>query len=230
MDLRLASHRRLRVTLARVSRCSTFGAALGGLVLFALLASPFAGASAAPAPAPDARARAARADALERSSRFTPPAPRMAPVLSASALARIAAEGRAALWVVFTDKGIFDERSFGAAVRDAGARLTERARARRAKERGGRYAPDFDDVPVPGRYVDAVAVTGARVRHVSKWMNAVSVMADEGEARRLAALPFVRAILPLQYSRPVAPVSVGPTIEAPPEVHGAAPSPQGERA
>ncbi|HET7496839.1 MAG TPA: S8 family serine peptidase, partial [Candidatus Eisenbacteria bacterium] len=208
-------------------------------MLFALLASPFAGASAAPAPAPDARAKAARADAIERSSRFTSPAPRMAPVLSASALARIAVEGRPALWVVFTDKGIFDERSFGAAVRDAGARLTERARARRAKEQGGRYAPDFDDVPVPGRYVDAVAATGARVRHVSKWMNAVSVMADEGEARRLAALPFVRAILPLQYSRPVAPVSVGPTIEGAPgnDAHGsaprpegAAPAPQGERA
>ncbi|HYJ33137.1 MAG TPA: S8 family serine peptidase [Candidatus Binatia bacterium] len=228
MDLHLASHRGLLCPAIRRSR-----AALGGLALLLLGISPLASAaSAAPAPAPDARSKAARAEALERSSRFTPPAPRMQPVLSASAVARIAAEGRTALWVVFTDKAVFDERSFGAAVRDAGARLTERARARRAKEQGGQYAPDFDDVPVPARYVEAVAATGAGVRHVSKWMNAVSVMANDGEARRIATLPFVRAILPLQYSRPITPVSEGPAIEGAPSTdeHGAAPAPGAARA
>jgi len=144
----------------------------------------------------------------------------MDPVLSRAALDRMAAEGRSALWVVFTDKGIADARAFETAVREAGGRLTERARARRAKEQGGRYAPDFDDVPVVDRYVEAVASTGAQVRHVSKWMNAVSIMADEAQARRIAELSFVRAVLPLRLSHLVAPVSVGPAI-------GPAPVPAG---
>lgn len=205
-------------------------AMMAGALLFGGLL--FGAASAATPPAPNARALAARAEALERSSRFTPPAPRMSPVLSAAALARMQAEGRAPVWVVFTDKAIFDPRTFDAAVRAAGARLTERARARRAKEQGGQFAPDFDDVRVPARYVDAVTGTGAQLRHVSKWMNAVSVMANEAQARQIATLPFVRAILPLQLSRPVQPVSVGPTIEGTtaPDAHGAAPAPGAERA
>jgi serine protease AprX len=214
MESHLAPHRRSRSPLALA------GAAL---LVGALLA---AAAAAAPPPAPDARARAAWADRIERSSRFTPPAARATPVLSEAALARLDAEGRSALWVLFTDKGVFDERGFDAAVRDAGTRLTERARARRALEQGGTYAPDFDDVPVPGRYVDAVGATGVSVRHVSKWLNAVSVMADESQARRIAALPFVRAIVPLRLSRRVAPVSVGPTTEGAPESQGAAPAPE----
>ncbi|HEV8128622.1 MAG TPA: S8 family serine peptidase [Candidatus Eisenbacteria bacterium] len=172
-----------------------------------------------PAPTPvasDGRAQRLRAAADERSMRFTPGAPRMNPVLSRAALDRMAKEGRSAVWVVFTDKGIPDERAFQDAVRRAGERFTDRARARRAREQGGTYAPDFDDVPVPARYVDAVAATGASVRHVSRWMNAASVMATEPEARRIADLPFVRAILPLRLSHVIAPVSVGPAISPAP--------------
>jgi serine protease AprX len=196
------------------------------LVLFALLgATAFshqAFAATMPAPAPN---RAARAAADERSMRFTPAAPRMNPVLSRAAVDRMAKEGRSALWVVFTDKGISDERAFQDAVRRAGERFTDRARARRAREQGGTYAPDFDDVPVPTRYVDAVAATGASVRHVSRWMNAASVMANESEARQIANLPFVRAILPLRLSHVIAPVSVGPAIGPEPGERGSIESP-----
>ncbi len=177
-------------------------------VLFLALAAPAHGAT----PVVDPRIDAARAARVERSARFTPPAPRMNPVLSRAVLERTAAEGRTALWVAFTDKGIADQRAFEAAVRDAGGRLTERARARRAKEQGGRYTPDYDDVPVPARYVEAVAASGAHVRHVSRWLNAVSVMADAAEARRIAELPYVRAVLPLRLSRRIEPLSVGPAI------------------
>jgi hypothetical protein len=194
-------------------------------IAFVTLAAPASGAT----PVSDPRIDAAHAARVERSSRFTPAAPRMNPVLSRAVLERATAEGRTALWVAFTDKGIADQRSFEAAVRDAGARLTERARARRAKEQGGRYTPDYDDVPVPAHYVEAVAASGAQVRHVSRWLNAVSVMADAAEARRIAELPFVRAVLPLRLSRRVEPVSVGPTEirHAPDESRsGAAKSPE----
>ena len=158
----------------------------------------------------------ARAERMARSSRFMPPAARMTPVLSAAARARLTAEGRAALWVFFTDKGISDERAFQAALRAAGASLSERSRARRSREQGGRFVPDHDDVPVVARYVDAVRGAGAEIRHTSKWLNAVSVMVTEAEARRIEAMPFVRAILPIRPSRRVGPVSQGPPIDGVP--------------
>jgi serine protease AprX len=207
---------RLRSSLALLA---LFG--WGGLGALATLSAD-ASAATAPSPAP-AHVERLRADALQRSTRFTRPAPRMTPVLSRSALDRMAAGGRPALWVVFTDKGITDERAFADAVRSAGERLTERARERRAREQGGAYAPDYDDIPVPARYVEAVAATGARVRHVSRWLNAASVTANEAEARRIAELPFVRAILPLRLSRAATPVSVGP-VET-----GVGPAPGSER-
>ena len=163
-----------------------------------------------------ARPADARAERLARSSRFTPPAARMTPVLSAAAQARLRAEGRAALWVFFTDKGISDERAFTAALRAAGAGLSERARERRSREQGGRFVPDLDDVPVVARYVDAVRGAGAEIRHTSRWLNAVSVVVTEAEARRIEAMPFVRAILPIRASRRVGPVSQGPPIEGAP--------------
>jgi hypothetical protein len=127
----------------------------------------------------------------------------MSPVLSEAARAALAQGRTAALWVFFTDKGIRGERAFASAVRAAGDRLSERSRARRAREQGGTFTPDYDDVPVPDRYVEAVRAAGGRVRHVSKWLNAASVMADESAAGGIAALPFVRAILPLRVSRRV---------------------------
>jgi len=141
---------------------------------------------------------------------YSAPAPRAPQVLSDRALARLRSEGRSVLWVFFTDKAERDAGSFARALRDAGERVTPRAMARRARETGGRFVPDFYDLAVPAPYVDAIAGTGARVRHVSKWLNAASVEADEAEARRISALPFVRIVTPARKSRRVEPVSVGP--------------------
>jgi subtilisin family serine protease len=154
-------------------------------------------------------------DALEAARRephasFSPPSPRAAEVLSAGALARVRSEGRSVLWVHFTDKGIPDASAFGREVRAAGERVDSKARARRARETGGTFVPDYYDIPVRSEYVDAVRATGIQVRHVSRWVNAMTVVADEGQARRIAALEFVRAILPARPSRRMEPVSIGP--------------------
>ena len=111
-------------------------------------------------------------------ARYAPPAPRPANVLRSAASARLAQEGTSALWVYFVDKAEIDARGFDRAVRAAGEGVGASARARRARETGGRFVPDWYDVPVPASYVDGVVSTGARVRNVSRWLNAVSVMAD----------------------------------------------------
>lgn len=147
---------------------------------------------------------------VERHERFSRPAPRAPQVLSARSLERLGAEGQSVLWVFFTDKAELDAGGFARAVRDAGNRVTERAKARRARETGGRFVADYYDLPVPSHYVDAVARTGARLRQVSRWLNAVSVVADRVEASRIAALPFVRVVTPARRSRRLAPESASP--------------------
>jgi subtilisin family serine protease len=180
-----------------------------------------------PAAPPPARA------AEDPHARYAPPAPRSSEVLTRAAAARLAREKRAPLWVYFTDKGETDAREFSRAVRLSGDRVPERARARRARESGGAFAPDYYDVPVAARYVDAVRSTGARVRHVSRWLNAMSVEADAVEAGRIAALPFVRSVAPVARSRriepvgPVRPVETNPG--APPERESPAGGPSAPR-
>ncbi len=145
----------------------------------------------------------------ESHAQYAPPAPRAPQVLTESSLSRLHAEGRSVLWVYFTDKREGDAASFARSLQGVRARVTEEARARRARETGGRFVPDYYDLPVAPDYVEAVARTGAAVRHVSRWLNAMTVEADESEARLIASLPFVRVVTPARRSRRIAPVPEG---------------------
>ena len=152
-------------------------------------------------------ARAARA-MEDPHARYVPPAPRPADVVEPAASARLARGGKAVLWVYFADKGEAGAREFARAVRLAGDRVTGRLRDRRARETGGKFIPDYYDVPVAPRYVDAVVSTGATIRNVSRWLNAVSVEADGAAVARIASLPFVRSVTAVgRYtgSKPVGP-------------------------
>ena len=179
--------------MRRIAACFTLGLTLG-------IAAPRAAHAVAQPASPR----------VESHARFAPPAPRAPQVLTENSLNRLHAEGRSVLWVFFTDKNEGDAASFARSLRGVSARVTEAARTRRARETGGRFVPDYYDLPVASRYVDAVARTGAAVRQVSRWLNAMTVEADEPEARLIASLPFVRVVTPARRSRRVAPVSVDP--------------------
>ncbi|MET0553276.1 MAG: S8 family serine peptidase [Vicinamibacteria bacterium] len=86
------------------------------------------------------------------------------------------------VWVFFRDKG---EAA-------APVALTPRALARR-QARGALPIVTSADVPVAPAYLSAVAGIG-RVRHASRWFNAVSVDATPGQVEALAALPFVERL------------------------------------
>jgi subtilisin family serine protease len=96
-----------------------------------------------------------------------------------------------------TGKGEGDGAAFGRTVAGAGASVSPASRLRRQRLLGGAFVPDYADVPVLAHYVRAIEATGARVRHVSRWLNAVSVEADHAVARRLADLAFVTRITPV---------------------------------
>ncbi len=112
-------------------------------------------------------------------------------------------------WVYFTDKQ-------GA----ANVEISPRARARRERNR---VAADGYDRPVASAYVSEVARAGARVRHVSRWLNAVSVEADAGDIGRIASLSFVRRLDRVRAYRVPLPRDAGaPQPAAPPRTRATA--------
>lgn len=103
----------------------------------------------------------------------------------------------AADWVFFRDRGSV------AAAPDSFA--TPRALARREKARVARVArgaaapivaPDAGASPALA-YLAALEAAGARLRHVSRWLNAASVEADSAELAAIRALPFVAEVRPV---------------------------------
>jgi subtilisin family serine protease len=87
------------------------------------------------------------------------------------------------VWVYFTGKD-----------RDPAVHPSAASRARRARSTGGVFVPDDSDIPPAQRYIRGVEAAGARIRHVSRWLNAVSVEVDAAGASRIAELPYVARV------------------------------------
>ncbi|MFQ5807612.1 MAG: S8 family serine peptidase, partial [Phycisphaerae bacterium] len=108
-------------------------------------------------------------------------------------------------WVFFADKGINSPREYKAALKRLADSYNERAKQRRRLRstnalRGGELF-DERDLPVVKEYVDAVAMTGAKVHVSSRWLNAVSAWATREQIERIADLSCVRALQPVARSR-----------------------------
>ena len=97
------------------------------------------------------------------------------------------------LWIFFTDKGIFTEEDYEAALNRTDAGLCDRVRKRRAKM-GSVAGVDFRDLPVHQDYIRHVLEKSLRHRTTSKWFNAISVEVEVGRINEMARLPFVRKI------------------------------------
>ncbi len=78
------------------------------------------------------------------------------------------------------------------------------------------------DVPIPQRYLDAVAATGAEIHVVSKWVNGVSVSVTRGQISALSVLPFVTKLQPVLRGRWVSPGGDSETERIAPRATGAA--------
>src|SRR6185437_15367582 len=114
-----------------------------------------------------------------------------------------------ASWVFFRDRGALavPGPARDVALREATARITPRALARRAKaahERG--TAPADVDLPPDPSYIAAVTSRGGSIRTVYAWLNAISVEAPVESLARIEALPLVARVRP---------VAEGATEEAP---------------
>jgi len=117
------------------------------------------------------------------------------------------------MWVFFTEKRLGEQaesqRRLGAFVES----LPERTRIRRSLRRTAPGLADVRDLPPESEYVAAVRARVAAVRHESRWLNAVSVLADDEQIRQVSAMPFVRAVQPVARAFRRKPLDSRPVID-----------------
>lgn len=112
-------------------------------------------------------------------------------------------------WVLFHDKGVATEQDLQRRIRALAKTYHPRAIERRLSRRTLPGLFDEHDLPVAQRYLDAVAATGIQLRHVSKWVNGVSVLGTRQQFERIALLPSVRLIQPVRRGFKINPTDIG---------------------
>lgn len=95
------------------------------------------------------------------------------------------------VWIFFRDRGFGSSEAERAAV----AALPDRSAGRRAARR---HAPTVQDLPVAQAHIAAVEALGARIRHTSRWLNAVSAELPLARLEDVAGLSAVRRIEPVR--------------------------------
>ncbi len=94
-------------------------------------------------------------------------------------------------WVFFRDKQV-PANKVSQALNDAAQKLTSAALDRRMLNMP--VLVDEYDLPVSQDYADQVQQTGAHLRRVSKWLNAVSIEATVDQAEQIRALGCVKKV------------------------------------
>ncbi|MDP6418317.1 MAG: S8 family serine peptidase [Candidatus Krumholzibacteria bacterium] len=107
---------------------------------------------------------------------------------------RIAENGTLPVWVFFRDKGEISESRF----EEARGLLSEAAFVRRAKVRSELLTER--DLPLDEAMLQGIRDKGITIRAESRWLNAVSVLADKEALRELSALDYVRFLRPVAGS------------------------------
>jgi len=108
-------------------------------------------------------------------------------------LGSIPSDSAAAVWIFFTDKGIKTIDEYKSAVSFSVDQISERSMKRRAI-RGVNSSLDFTDIPVKKEYVEELENYGVKIRNISRWLNAVSILGNREQIEKVKDLPFVRAI------------------------------------
>ncbi|MCK4386290.1 MAG: hypothetical protein KAW52_08515, partial [candidate division Zixibacteria bacterium] len=108
-------------------------------------------------------------------------------------LRKLDSDSTIAVWVFFTDKGIETLGEYRKAIEQCRYQVSERSVERR-KKRGRKPIFDFTDIPVNKRYTDELKSLNLKIRVVSKWLNAASVLANKNQIEEIEKLSFVKAI------------------------------------
>lgn len=116
------------------------------------------------------------------------------------------------VWVYFADKG----DNLSEKLNQVEATLTEKAYRRRLRNRGANHLVDYYDIPVNSEYVNDVASLVNRVRHKSRWLNAVSVEATPQQIQTLSQRNYVKKLDRVFTKTEPLPVKIEGELTAPP--------------
>jgi subtilisin family serine protease len=94
------------------------------------------------------------------------------------------------VWIYFTDKGT-DVENY---LINPEKVISKQSVVRREKVLAKKNIIDFSDIPVNQNYLNEIISSGFRVKHKSKWFNAVSGYATSDELKKISELSFVRNI------------------------------------
>jgi hypothetical protein len=97
------------------------------------------------------------------------------------------------VWVFFTDKAVFTPENYYKSIENCRTNANPRV-LRRIKLRAKNKNFDFTDIPVAEEYVKKIEEMGLKIRVKSKWLNAVSLYANNEQLESLSQLPFVKSI------------------------------------
>jgi len=121
--------------------------------------------------------------------------------------ARSADPAPVAVWLTFTDKGEQGSADLVARLAAAEAALTDRARARRLRAQVSPLV-SYDDLPVAPEYLRTLESRGYSIAAYSRWLNRAAVRVPGAGLARLAELPFVARIAPVERARRSSPLPV----------------------
>ena len=121
--------------------------------------------------------------------------------------ARSADPAPVAVWLTFTDKGEQGSADLVARLAAAEAALTDRARARRLRAQVSPLV-SYEDLPVAPEYLRALESRGYPIAAYSRWLNRAAVRVPGAGLARLAELPFVARIAPVDRVRRSGPLPV----------------------
>lgn len=103
---------------------------------------------------------------------------------------RVQADEPVYAWIYLTDKAENERLTLGHPT----TLVSERSLQRRSKVRPPDSLVDDDDLPLSSYYVNQITPVVQRVRHRSKWFNAVSVVATRQQLTRVEEFTFVKGL------------------------------------
>ena len=116
-------------------------------------------------------------------------APEITPGLNAK-IRQLSQNDTISAWIFFTDKGPHWQTD----LISAKANFTQRALQRRQKNRNSNKLLDFYDLPVKKEYIQIISQMGIKIRHKSRWLNAISVELPLAKIEQIKQLSFIKKL------------------------------------
>jgi len=105
----------------------------------------------------------------------------------------LAPDVTASFWIFFKDKGPIEQGTYNKVLQENVLRFPKRTIHRRSL-RGNGVSIDFSDLSVYQPYLDSLKSAGVKIKTVSRWLNAASILSTAKDIDRISEFGFVRKI------------------------------------